>query len=1493
MQMFQTRRSRWVGHEQCRLHGALHRSMTFGSTQTEAGAEIRIGHSRYRSPPSFHERHQFQGNQDVLRLEHGRTLFANCESVNCFSVQTEFLLSVNPAGLIDLDRRWFPQHDPPRSFWGENHFTTSDKDLLQLSNLHRLRDLLRKPCLFLLGQGGSGKTAEFRWNFTSGADRGETIINQEARYLDGAGAESVLPKEDLDEAFAAGDPIRLVFDSVDEALLGRRTFLDGLLRRLEKAKIAAEKRGLTLRLVLTSRLEWDQNLAGQIASLWDQQANDCTYQLAPLTVEAAEALAGFHGVSDPRAFLETCDRHDMLRYACWPRTLIWLAEEFKNDGVISSSLTRMQEKRCQRQFEEAARSERLGETLTPERTARWRNAIDWLACISIATGCQRFVHDRSPGPSELEVGQLAGVVGEPLNLEAFVEAMKFSDLFTQQSGKWLFQEQSDVEFLAARRLAQLPVEQLAAFFGSVTKNGWQVYPQLRTTAAMTAVVSDAFREWLLQHHPLILLRADAAPLPAWEKKRIVNALLNLINEGRAPEAHDEESHLQTLRHPQLGEQLLPWLTDATRSLEAREMAIRIASECADGLLREELKDAVWQLASGPDADKLYWMSHAVKAVGVAWDKEQLMRIVRGELPSGRHWNSRGAALFALFDAERQQLPDTEHTKLSEVLPFLESNATGVIGTYDSFQYASHAFLDVDDVGELCSVLETLKDRRGTLESVHSLHELTMATLRALVRHLPNQRAISALADWWFTLLGRGDHEIVGRHGRGNLADIGLDVAEKRRALLFAMFASPEALKLRDYHLFKFPYEEEDFSWLLLQLPELEGSAEKLAARLVARLIHRDSLREANLPALLEAYKASAELRALLPAVSDANIHTTLSRIEEENRRRWAAEEERERKMKRGPNFDDEGLLSRALEKCKRGETKGWAALVEAAGVSEGYKTGVTVWEAAQPQDLPGWKQIDASDHPQIQFVARKYLLERPPTLVARNQSNLGMEATRHALCLLRETLQGDQELRAAFRQEWVEVVLRNLYPAKAPLPELLLALHEINPAVTLGSIRHDLERDWDQDRCLFPEHLDTLLQTEPEVANVVCSVLRRSPLKPNAYQNGIAWLIRHDRETAAGVAMERFDELLAQDNSIGRHVVLGTALLAFPEKWKQIWPAICGEPQAGVDCLGGVAQKAGHLGWLKPILGNLVAHADFIATLYGFLLKYLPPDPEHRGTYTPDGIDDCRELQRACYQALTESGRSDLLAEAFRFADISGQSWTRRAIRKAELNEQAAKWHPWEIESFAQWLTTDGATRIVDAGSLQRAVLESLRRFEQAWKKLPTRLLWNLEESKPHREADLSNALKLHLQNDLAGRTVPSCGSIFINREPEFFSGEATDLLVEASLPDGKTACVVVEVKLCDHREVETSMETQLANRYLREKNLTHGIYFVGWFGCSAWPKAKPKTRFQNRTLAGARNILNRRAASLSKDSLQIEAVVVPCPLSASLATRGRRTVKR
>jgi hypothetical protein len=77
-----------------------------------------------------------------------------------------------------------------------------------------------------------------------------------------------------------------------------------------------------------------------------------------------------------------------------------------------------------------------------------------------------------------------------------------------------------------------------------------------------------------------------------------------------------------------------------------------------------------------------------------------------------------------------------------------------------------------------------------------------------------------------------------------------------------------------------------------------------------------------------------------------------------------------------------------------------------------------------------------------------------------------------------------------------------------------------------------------------------------------------------------------------------------------------------------------------------------------------------------------------------------------------------------------------------------------------------------------------------------------------------------------------------------------------------------------------TAMETQLANRYLKDNPCPFGIYLVGWFICDQWDRkdyrrgGTPKL-----TIGEAQAHFDKQAADLTNNSREIRAFVLNAAL--------------
>jgi hypothetical protein len=155
--------------------------------------------------------------------------------------------------------------------------------------------------------------------------------------------------------------------------------------------------------------------------------------------------------------------------------------------------------------------------------------------------------------------------------------------------------------------------------------------------------------------------------------------------------------------------------------------------------------------------------------------------------------------------------------------------------------------------------------------------------------------------------------------------------------------------------------------------------------------------------------------------------------------------------------------------------------------------------------------------------------------------------------------------------------------------------------------------------------------------------------------------------------------------------------------------------------------------------------------------------------------------------------------------------------------------------------------------------------------------LWN--KDRPKDEELFSNWVKIELQNLLTSK------GIILNREVQVHIKERTDIHVDAVARDSRSKeldqlKVIIEAKGCWNREIETAMETQLVNRYLKDNDCRHGIYLVGWFLCDAWSKTDSRRKaVELKTLNELNDFLTQQADRVSSTGIQIRAAVLDASL--------------
>ena len=139
--------------------------------------------------------------------------------------------------------------------------------------------------------------------------------------------------------------------------------------------------------------------------------------------------------------------------------------------------------------------------------------------------------------------------------------------------------------------------------------------------------------------------------------------------------------------------------------------------------------------------------------------------------------------------------------------------------------------------------------------------------------------------------------------------------------------------------------------------------------------------------------------------------------------------------------------------------------------------------------------------------------------------------------------------------------------------------------------------------------------------------------------------------------------------------------------------------------------------------------------------------------------------------------------------------------------------------------------------------------------------------------------MKLHLESDIGGRGVIVNREVEVRRQPGSNLGDRTDIHVDAIAPSPRPeqfdrVTVIVEVKGCWNRELDSAMGKQLRDKYMRESSCEHGLYLVAWFNCDKWDPEDTRAR-PGMTVDEALIHFSRQAESTSSGGIIIGAYVL------------------
>lgn len=552
------------------------------------------------------------------------------------------------------------------------------------------------------------------------------------------------------------------------------------------------------------------------------------------------------------------------------------------------------------------------------------------------------------------------------------------------------------------------------------------------------------------------------------------------------------------------------------------------------------------------------------------------------------------------------------------------------------------------------------------------------------------------------------------------------------------------------------------------------------------------------------------------------------------------------------------------------------------------------------EPLPGWSQFDEELRTRILGVAREYLKTRPASVPGAWWKNgtfsWGMLAGYCALRLLAIESPDSLDLLVDCDWEfWTRIVITYPTNERDASSRLLLVAKAYERAKdTFHATLEDVVNGENErhGRVFVISNLGECWSNE--LATMLRAKITGSELKPGSFKDVLAKLLQMADPNAKALARRIATDAIPNAGEYRTRAVFATAELIShdPREWSVIWPVLQANETFGVEVLKTVAYEREYTSFATALDEGDIA--DICIWLSRLGLEKVHKDPDDLGRVTP--ATALANWWNVLINTLTYKGTVEACDAIRRLIEAlpqyEGLQWS---LREAEERTRRATWIPPSPEEVIRLASETDVRLIRNGRELVEVLIESLNRLEsllqgvtpsaeELWNELPTapgegRIF------RPKGETNFSNYVKRHLDRDLRGR------GVILNREVEIRaplggrSGEDTDIFVDVIVPRGQSErleriSAVIEAKGCWNPDLNHAMKSQLAERYMADSGIHHGIYLVGWFVCPQWDTDDyRRDKTPKIPIEQARHQFEEQAVALSGEGRLIRSVVLNAAL--------------
>lgn len=1390
------------------------------------------------------------------------------------------------AGEYNLTEDGFLHKDPEYSF--------ISKDAKSLA------DLADVPCLVLLGSPGMGKTDELT--------RAQSHDHGPKLFLDLGRLDAALPlREMLSESpevrqWASGNyPPTLWLDSLDEGV-GDISNLARLLEiELGKLKHVLPQ----LRLRIACRIaNWPVSLEQALINLWS--GDSCqVYEIMPLRDEDVSQAARHRSI-DFEAFLEAVRKAKAGPLAAKPVTLLrMLLPEFQQLGKLPGRQVEVYEKGCKRLAAEWASGRQEKSTSSNDDAETRFVAAQFVAAAMTFYGRNVLdcASERHTGASDavhsLEIGSTGGMSTEPFAAPsiASVEFVAKTSLMTGAASQhqYRFEHRTFQEFLAAWFLytQKIPLPKVLTLFLNPSGSDRRAVPQLIETAAWLAALDPKFRGALLEADPVAVLRSDVAAQDDATQQKLFSALCDGLRKGAISDNEwNGRRDLSCLKFNGIASEISAILNDTTQPEQVREFAIDVAWHAKVHEVYNQLADLALDTTR-----PLREREHCTYALSSAHEEseatlkakarlEPLLDTTRAEDPNDTLRGNALRALWHTLDPIKLFAALRPHHNPDYIGAYWFAReiirrglrAQHVLAGLAWVERQPHASALERDVRQLMSRVLSLAwqnlDQPGVLEALAKTAAIRVSyneDVRLDDDGEDDYDRYNRGPSDWPNAMASNDPLIVDRRRRLCQAMV-WHVAEHQTAAFWLGYymqcAQPQDFMwLLEQHLAATPHAERKV-WLELALHVWRGSGEQVTVVQHMGAQH-ESIRN-----------AFRELIARLDPESPESIA---------DRESWKQHERelREIQASNAPEPLDPPPAQRIetlLIDLEQGDLGAWWRLWELMRVDEYGRSMHGLYFEPDIRKTPYWQGATPEMRGRLIAVAEKYAKqaqEDPGAWVGKQVIHYPSAAGLSALMLLyHEHRDIFDALAAESWAHWQHIVL-DFPNAKQDgvWAELLAAGYKKAPNAFRKAVERLLRTQANSEHGAavlwrLPPRWDELL------CAIVFDVVSKEPCSQAVLTQAFDMLLENGHKPARNWCLAQVDKTAQADAAAPFDSRLEPAITALlrnrptQDEWTKLW-AVLDQPfrkDFALDVFGKERPR-------RVEMCNELSEGQ-LADFYIWLRRNAPAVPEHYGMHTVGPAEQLDDLKRIVLNVLMQRGTPAAVEQCERIHAEFNDNWFCRVIIAVKAEARRTGWVPvkprdlWQYVAKAKSLMARGERELCDA------VMDALERInkELQGENPSAPDLW--DSNKPKDERHFSNWLTRQLQREL------SQAGVFIGREIAVRLRGQTDIQVIAKrMADEPEFGIIIEVKGCWHKEVNTAMETQLRDRYLVKHSYTHGIYVVGWFYCEAWSNKRDSRRkahpeaFRTQTRKDVQAVFEKQAEDISSGAMNIRAFVLDATL--------------